>query len=243
MSGPLGREAHKISTFEGASLARLVRHVCEWSKLNGRDFPWRVPGTTDFERICTEVLLQRTRAETVGAFYNTFFSSYRNWELLSKATEPELQVALRPLGLWQRRAASLSRLASYAAARGGRFPDDAALHQAIPAVGQYVSNAILLFQYHARKPLLDVNMARVIERYVHARRLVDIRYDPWLQAAATRLVSKGDAVQINWAILDFAAKICTARNPSCQKCPVMKTCAFYNNTKTIVPFGKTVSPR
>ena len=38
-------------------------------------------------------------------------------------------------------------------------------------------------------PMIDVNMARVLERYFGTRKLVDIRYDNYLQSLAKRVVS------------------------------------------------------
>ncbi|MFG6611899.1 hypothetical protein [Sulfitobacter sp. 1A12057] len=67
-------------------------------------------------------------------------------------------------------------------------------------------------------------MARVIERYVRPRRLADIRFDPWLQKAAHWLVRGDKPVDINWAVLDFASAICSARNPRCSECPVSRHC-------------------
>lgn len=178
-----------------------------------------------------EVLLQRTTATAVSRFYARFFERFPSWESLAAASEANLEEFLKPLGLWRRRAASLVGLARYARANGGVFPSDPSNHREIPAVGQYVSNAILLFQDRRPSPLLDVNMARVIERFVRPRRLADIRYDPWLQVAAHWLARK-DPVVTNWAVLDFAALVCKARTPLCSTCPVSSRCAFARSAKS-----------
>ncbi len=44
------------------------------------------------------------------------------------------------------------------------------------------------------RPLLDVNMSRVLERYFGPRSLADIRYDPYLQNLAQRLVACDDSL-------------------------------------------------
>src|SRR5690606_16413449 len=100
-----------------------------------------------------------------------------------------------------------------------------------PAVGQYVSNAISMFQHGRATPLLDVNMARVIERYLRPRRLADIRHDPWLQQAAHWLVKSASPERVNWAVLDFAALVCEARNPACASCPVNARCNYARTKK------------
>jgi len=206
-------------------LTNLRRWLLAWYADCGRDLPWRDPSSGHFERICVEVLLQRTRAETVAAMYPSFFGRFTSWKSIADADIGELEEAIKPMGLWQRRSKSVKALATYAAARSGLFPSTEAELGEIPAVGQYVANAILLFQHGQARPLIDVNMARVIERYVRPRRLADIRHDPWLQAASLWLVRE-QPVETNWATLDFAAKVCKARQPACEVCTIRHRCRW-----------------
>jgi A/G-specific adenine glycosylase len=212
---------------EKTKLTRLARDLVAWAAANGRDFPWRSENAGTYERIVVEVLLQRTTAAAVAGFYERFFATFPTWDALAAATPGELEVFLKPLGLWRRRAQALLGLARYGAAAAGKFPRNPDDHAEIPAVGQYVSNAVMLFQHERSTPLLDVNMARVIERFVRPRRLADIRYDPWLQSAAKWFVKTEDAAAANWAILDFAALVCKARRPLCETCPVRARCSYF----------------
>jgi len=222
---PLPRRADDPVTHgEKLSLARLRRILLEWYAEHRRALPWRSEHATTFERICVEVLLQRTRAETVARVYPDFFARFHSWDELAEASIEELEEHFKPIGLWQRRARSMKALASYAAARGGEFPDTVEGLAEVPAVGQYVANAILVFQHGQNRPFLDVNMARLIERYVRPRKLADIRFDPWLQEASHWLVRGDQRIEINWAALDFASALCTARNPRCLSCPLVRGC-------------------
>jgi A/G-specific adenine glycosylase len=220
-------DTDRLARGEKAKLSGLRRDLLGWAAANGRDFPWRASHATPYHQVAVEVLLQRTTATAVAGFYDRFFSRYRSWHELAAASTEELGELLKPLGLWRRRAASLLGLAQYAASTNGRFPLDPAEHAAIPAVGQYVSNAVMIFVHGEAAPLLDVNMARVIERYVRPRRLADIRHDPWLQEAAGWFAGCTDSRRANWAILDFAATVCKARRPECETCPVSTRCAYY----------------
>lgn len=215
-------------------LTKLRHSLLAWYEAEGRALPWRSPHTSVFERICVEVLLQRTRAETVAAIYADFFERFPSWKSLARSGIAELEEAFKPIGLWRRRARSMKSLSEYAAARAGCFPDDPAELAKVPGVGQYVANAILLFQHDQPRPLVDVNMARVIERFVRPRVLADIRYDPWLQAASHWLV-KDRPIETNWATLDFAAKVCTARTPRCHCCPVSARCGWLRRRALLQP--------
>jgi A/G-specific adenine glycosylase len=212
-----------LSAGEKRKITLLRKDLLSWFGVHGRDLPWRKSRASDYEKICVEVLLQRTRAETVASIYPAFFTRFKFWTDIAEASIPELEAHLKPVGLWRRRALSIKGLATFASNRDGNFPREPSELGKIPGVGQYVMNAILLFQHGARRPLVDVNMARVLERFVKPRKLADIRYDPWLQAAAHWLVQERP-IETNWAALDFAAKVCAARAPACGTCPVRGRC-------------------
>lgn len=220
------REPDPLTRGEKAKLTRFRKDLLTWFEENGRDLPWRKPSANDFERICVEVLLQRTRAETVAKVYPVFFGRFTGWADIAAASIEELEEYFKPIGLWNRRARSMRALAGYAVARGRFFPSDPVELAKAPAVGQYVRNAILLFQHGEARPLLDVNMARVIERFVRPRRLADIRHDPWLQEAAHWLVKGEQAVEVNWAVLDFGSAVCSSRSPQCAICTFRTRCHF-----------------
>lgn len=106
------------------------------------------------------------------------------------------------------------------------FPTTREEIEQLPGIGQYIASAVLLFCHKGNAPLLDVNMARVLERSFAARKLADIRYDPWLQSIALRVVRHPRSAEINWAILDVAAKFCSIKNPDCASCPAQDCCRF-----------------
>ena len=218
---------------EKRKLTRLRSDLLRWAKREGRDLPWRRPEAKPYEQVVVEVLLQRTTAAAVVRFYYSFFERFPEWESLASAEVEELEEFIRPLGLWRRRATALLGLARYAVAAGANFPKNQREHASIPAVGQYVSNAIAMFYHDQPRPLIDVNMARVIERLVRPRRLADIRHDPWLQEAAQWLVACNDARAVNWAVLDFAALVCKARDPLCGSCPVRTRCAYFRRVTSL----------
>lgn len=216
--------------------ARLQRHdaritafhrlLLAWFRREGRPFPWRDPNASLYALVVSELLLQRTRAETVAAFFPKFLARFPDWEQLAVATDEEMQAFLGPIGLWRRRATSLRALGGEMHARGGCFPRTRDAIEALPGVGQYVASAVMLFCHAGREPLLDVNMARVLERCFGKRKLVDIRYDPWLQSLARRVVNHAQASRLNWAILDLAAKVCRPREPRCPACPLRTVCLY-----------------
>ena len=86
----------------------------------------------------------------------------------------------------------------------------------------------ILSWYEGETPGVKTNMARLLERFIHPREKVDIRYDPWLQAAAHWLVRDKNPMNVNWAALDFASLVCLPSKPRCQDCTLRTRCSFFN---------------
>jgi A/G-specific adenine glycosylase len=207
-------------------IAAFQRRLLKWYKTEHRRFPWRNSAAGIYAKVVAELLLQRTRAETVANFFPAFIKRYPSWKALAQTDENALRAYLQPIGLWRRRSQTLINLAHEMVRRRGIMPTDRTAIEALPGVGQYIANAIELFAHGTPRPLLDVNMARVLERHFGPRQLLDIRYDPYLQTLAHDVVTGPSAQVLNWAILDLAATICKIARPSCNECPLRKTCQY-----------------
>lgn len=210
---------NKITFFQRSLLA--------WYEINKRSFPWRNNSASNYVRIISEVLLQRTKAETVARYLPKFLASYPSWSKLGGASESDLIEILKPLGLSTQRGKRLYNLAQKLKKRRGIFPKERSMVEEFPMMGQYITNAYELFILKKAAPLLDVNMARVLERFFGERKLSDIRRDPYLQNLAKEVTSIEASITINWAILDFAAIVCKAKKPLCKYCPINRRCRFY----------------
>jgi A/G-specific adenine glycosylase len=209
-----------------ADISFFQTSLLEWYSSNGRYFIWREKNRSNYELIIAEVFLQRTKAETVNKFLPIFFQSYPDWTKLEEATEMELQEMLRPIGLYKQRGKRLFQLAQEIKQRKGSLPTSRNQVEELSMMGQYLTNAYELYILKKKAPLLDVNMARLLERFFGKREMADIRHDPYLQTLAYRVVNVEKSKELNWAILDFAALVCKKVNPQCTTCLLIKTCTY-----------------
>lgn len=207
--------------------------LLNWYSENGRNFPWRKKSASNYELIIAEVFLQRTKAETVSKFLPYFFKQYPSWKQLGDATIEELKDFIKPLGLYNQRGTRLYNLAQELKKRRGRFPKERDQVEDIPMMGQYITNAYELFVLHKKTPLLDVNMARLLERFFGERELSDIRFDPYLQALAFRVVDIDNPRELNWVILDYGSIICK-KKPLCDICRIKLRCKFLSNNSNYI---------
>lgn len=213
---------------EDEEISRFRSNLLNWFAVNQRGFYWRTCGTSNYVKIVAEVLLQRTQAAVVSNFLPTFLAAFPDWEAIARSSEKEIGEMLRPIGLWRRRAISLLALATEITRRGGAWPLSRQELESIPAVGQYVASAVLLFEHKERAPLLDASMARLLRRYFAITpEKADIRYDKSLQAVAHLVLEQGDPIALNWAMLDFAALQCRKNAEGCASCALKAGCKRY----------------
>lgn len=205
----------------------FVSTLLEWAKDNLRDYPWRV--TKDAYKIMiAEIMLQRTRAEQVVPVYERFLQKYPDIVSLSKAPVSEIRLTILSLGL-EKRADGIKQLADQITEQyHGRIPRTQGELLQLHWIGNYIANAILCYAFKKDVPTIDVNFARVLDRVFSLRLKQPAQKDKRVHEFALHLISpaKGRCRALNLGILDLASRICTARNPSCQVCPVNSVCDY-----------------
>ncbi len=208
-------------------LVLLRKALLAWSAGHRRDFPWRRPGTSPYEVMLAELLLKRTTATAVARAYPDLVRRYPSLQQLSLATEEELAGVLRPIGLFQQRSRAIVRLAAHLMGKeGGTIPSSLERLGVVPGLGDYSSRAILSFGFGSPMAVVDGNVIRVFGRVFHG--LLSARPSlARVQEIADRLVLGDDHRQLNLAMLDFGALVCTPSRPKCGECPVSKACDYH----------------
>lgn len=218
----------KNKKISNAKIEFFQIEILKWFEENARKFLWRNKRLTNYQYVIAEVLLQRTKAETVAKFYPLFIKKYPNWKSLADTDLKQIKEFLKPVGLYNQRSIRVKKLAVEMVKRNGRLPKNRVDLESIPFMGQYIANAVELVIFNQPSPLVDVNMARVLERFFGPRKMADIRYDPYLQKLSTKIVNHENAKEMNWSVLDFAAAICKPK-PICVICPISTNCVFYES--------------
>ncbi len=204
------------------------RVLLEWFTKNGRDFQWRSESISNYQLIFSEILLQRTKAETVSKYFQTFFSKYPGWNELASATIEDLEEILRPLGLYKHRALRIYRIVEEYTKRNGILPANKEELQESSLSTLYIAHAYELFVLKHRAALLDVNMSRLLTRFFYPKEFKDVRNDKLVQDLADNVINVKKCKELNWAILDFAALVCKAKGPKCLDCQLRHKCRFFS---------------
>ncbi|GED13746.1 HhH-GPD family protein [Aneurinibacillus migulanus] len=203
--------------------------ILNWSQEHGRDFPWRRTNNA-FHVLIAEFLLQQTNVRKVEEVYQEILETYPTPGQLADADISELERIIAPIGLIYR-AARLKKAAGIIYhEHSGKVPDNEKELKQLPGVGDYIVNAVLC--YGLGKPMvpIDTNVIRLFSRYFGYQSAKKRPHTDRELAVKIRKHYRrfSDTRAANLAVLDFAAHICTARNPKHETCPIRHTCFYYN---------------
>jgi A/G-specific adenine glycosylase len=206
-------------------LARGRRRLLAWYRRVRRDLPWR--RTRDPYAIwISEAMLQQTRVETVIPYYERFLARFPDVRALAEAEADDVLGAWAGLGYYSR-ARNLRRAARVVCdSHDGRLPDSAHALRALPGVGRYTAGAVASIAFDRPEPVVDGNVARVLARALGLRedvRSASVRRRLW--SAAERLVRGPHPGELNQALMELGATLCTPRAPGCAECPLAGGCA------------------
>ncbi|MCK6439396.1 MAG: A/G-specific adenine glycosylase [Planctomycetes bacterium] len=210
----------------------VARKLLAWFRKHGRThLPWR--GETDPYRVLvSELMLQQTQVERVIPYYRRWLKRFPTMTRLARASETDVLKAWQGLGYY-RRARSLKKLADKLAACGQKaLPTTRAELEALPGIGAYTAGAVLSFALDQPEPAIDTNVRRVIGRVFSCsvtRPRVTFSVDDDLQSIARVLFNKNSPREINSALMDFGALVCTSRAPKCDACPLKTSCVAFKN--------------
>jgi A/G-specific adenine glycosylase len=193
-----------------------------WYGRNHRDLPWR--RTKDPYTIwVSEMMLQQTRVDSALPYFERFMRRFPDLESLASASLEEVLKLWEGLGYY-RRAGYLRDGARWIQAHGG-WPGSAHGLRSVPGIGRYTAGAMASICFGERAPVLDGNVRRVWSRVfaidaAHAKEAEDRMW-----GFSSKAVRFGPPDEVNQALMELGAILCTPRSPGCQRCPLRRWCA------------------
>lgn len=203
----------------------FAERLIDWQHSHGRsDLPWQQ--TTDPYRVwLSEIMLQQTQVATVIGYYTRFLERFPNLVELAAAPVEDVMALWSGLGYYARARNLHATARELVLHHGGRFPIDPLAIARLPGIGRSTANAIAVFCFGARTPILDGNVKRLLCRYLGIAGLpgtAAVTNRLWQEAAAL-LPDRQVATYIQ-AQMDMGATLCTRHRPRCAVCPVASQC-------------------
>ena len=206
-----------------------------------RDMPWRK--TRDPYAIwLSETMLQQTQVETVKPFYHKFLQQFPTIADLAAADLQEVLKLWAGLGYYRRAKHLHAAAQEIVEKHAGKVPTSAAQLLTLPGVGRYTAGAVASIAFKEPVSVLDGNVMRVLARLTVLRDDIaqpQVKKQLWFIADSLVVGPPptdrpGD---LNQALMELGATVCTPANPCCLLCPLKGFCgAFEAGLTASVPF-------
>lgn len=198
--------------------------LVEWFRSNARSLPWRTVPRDPYRSLVSELMAQQTQLDRVVPRFEAFVCRFPNFRALAAASQEEVLEEWSGLGYYQR-ARLLHRLALEVAAGGGELPSSAAELERLPGIGPYTAAAVASMVFGEAVPLMDGNIARV------GARVLASADDPRMKEGRAAvlewvrgLMEGAPPGDVNEALMELGATVCTPNQPDCVRCPLTEGC-------------------
>lgn len=199
------------------NLSLLRRRLLNWYRKHQRDLPWR-RSQDPYAIWISETMLQQTQVKTVLPYYGRFLNAFPTLQALAAVPLPRVLRLWSGLGYY-RRAENLHKTARQIVAHhGGILPREYDQLRALPGIGDYTAGALLSIAFDKKYPAVDGNVRRVFNRIFHTNAEAAVR------EIAGKLAQTSQPGNLNQALMELGATICTPKEPRCGDCPVTSDC-------------------
>jgi A/G-specific adenine glycosylase len=213
---------------DAATVPALHDAVLDWYDDHARELPWRGTSASPWSVMVSEFMLQQTPVARVLLVHAAWLDRWPTPAALADESTGEAVRMWGRLG-YPRRALRLHAAAVAMVERhDGEVPTSYDDLLALPGVGDYTASAIASFAFGQRHVVLDTNVRRVLARTVSGVEFPATAVTRAERDVATSVLPDDDATAATWAVatMELGALVCTARQPSCDACPVAELCAW-----------------
>lgn len=203
-----------------------IDDLLDWYPTAARDLPWRAPGTTTYQVLVSEVMLQQTPVARVVPVYEAWTARWPTPAALAAAPTGDAVRMWGRLGYPRRALRLQAACVTCVASFGGDLPTTVPGLLSLPGIGDYTARAVAAFALRQRHPVIDTNVRRVLARVEEG--VADAVVAKRDLAVLERLLPEDAeaAAVASIALMELGALVCTARAPRCAACPVSGDCSW-----------------
>jgi len=232
-----------------ALASRLAAELLAWWVAGGRrdvaQKPWMFPANGRWpapeESVdpygiwIAEVMLQQTQLQVVLPFWERWMGAFPALERLAEAREHDVLLLWQGLGYYSRARRLLAgakqligQIAPASSTTLSAWPKDLDCWLLLPGIGRTTAGGILSSAFNSPLAILDGNVRRVLARlHAHPRPPARDQALCWQWSGALIEAAPGRARDLNQALMDLGATVCTPRSPNCACCPWQTHCTAY----------------
>jgi endonuclease-3 len=178
--------------------------------------------STPLEMLVATILSAQCTDERVNQVTKTLFQKYRTPQDYMRVPESELAADIRPTGFFNQKTKAIrgacTRIVEVYA---GKVPDTMEDLLTLPGVARKTANIVLGNAFGKVEGIaVDTHVRRLAERLGFSAEM-----DPdKVERDLMRLVPREKWFAFTYVLIEHGRRICTARNPKCEICPVNRLC-------------------
>ena len=199
--------------------------------------PRNEPHHAPLDELVLTVLSQNTNDRNRDVAYERLRKRFPDWRAVLDAPVEEVEEAIRPGGISRVKSRRIQSMLATIATENVRKPGTLDLEplssapredaieflEGLPGVGRKTAACVLLFSFDRPELPVDTHVYRV------ASRLALIRPKASFEEAhdvLRALADPADVYELHVNMIRHGRRICTARNPRCPECPLLRLCPY-----------------
>ena len=181
---------------------------------------------TPFQILVAVVLSAQCTDERVNKTTPYIFSKYPTVYDFNNMDLSTLEDLIHPCGFYKNKAKNLKAAAKTIIEKyNGKVPDNMDELITIPGVGRKSANVIMLEAFHNPQGIaVDTHTKRISNRIGFSKESDPLKVEQDL----LKIIPKEYYYDVNHLLVWHGRKICSARNPKCDSCPISNLCKKYN---------------
>lgn len=185
---------------------------------------------TPFELLIATILSAQCTDERVNQVTACLFAEANTPEAILALGQTKLETRIRSLGLYHNKAKNiLAACRVLAEDFAGQVPDKIDLLKKLPGVGRKTANVVVSNAFGIPALAVDTHVFRVAHRLGLAQGDTDRKVEEEL----TRIFPRGRWSLIHHLLIFHGRRICVARKPNCEECPVKLVCKMFEEKNKV----------
>jgi len=192
------------------------------------------------ELLVATILSAQCTDERVNQVTPPLFKTFRTTADYAQAPLAELETAIRSTGFYRNKAKNIQACCRELQERfAGKIPVDLSMLVQLPGIGRKTGNVILGNAFHIPGIVVDTHVGRVSQRLGLTTNEDPVR----IEFDLMELIPRERWVTFSHQLILHGRKVCSARKPMCNQCPLRALCNYAAQSLALNSGGDAASPR
>lgn len=179
-----------------------------------------------FELLIATILSAQATDKKVNQITPKLFKKYKSPEDFIKLSQQDLENEIKQIGLYRTKSKNiLETCRILVSAYNGNVPADREALESLPGVGRKTANVVLSNAFNIPAIAVDTHVFRVANRIGIANSNNVMETEQQLMEA----IPKSDWIKTHHLLIWHGRRICDAKRPKCDICPLILHCDYPKN--------------